>query len=60
MDVRERVEPRTIIQFKETSVALLSPTVAMNAVRSVAASEPAMRVAADRLTARPASCSKSR
>jgi hypothetical protein len=58
--VRERIEPRTAIQFKETSVALLSPTIAMNAVRSVAASELEMRIAADRLTARPASCSKRR
>jgi hypothetical protein len=47
MDARERIEPRTAIQFTETSVALLSPTVAMNAVRSVVASEPAMRIAAD-------------
>ena len=60
MDVRERIELRTTIQFKETSVALSSPTIAMNAVRSVAASELAMRIAADRLNARSASCSKSR
>jgi hypothetical protein len=58
--VQERIEPRTAIQFIETSVALLSPTVAMNGVRSVAAVEPAMCIAADMLTVRSVLCSKSR
>jgi hypothetical protein len=60
MDVRERIEPRTTIQFKETSVALSSPTISMNAVRSVVAVELAMRIAADMLKTRSMLCSKSR
>ena len=59
----ERMELRTVIQFKETSMVLESPFTAMNAARSVGAAAPARCPATDtseRSKARSASCSKRR